>query len=73
MRILIILLFFLLINGCSNQNLSSVFKKNNNEKSEMPIFGIDNNLSFQEFKNKIIEYGTKSSFPTLDNWYDKKT
>ena len=73
MRIFIILLFFLLINGCSNQNLSSVFKKNNNEKSEMPIFGIDNNLSFQEFKNKIIEYGTKSSFPTLDNWYDKKT
>ena len=67
MRILIILLFFLLINGCSNQNLSSVFKKNNNEKSEMPIFGIDNNLSFQEFKNKIIEYGTKSSFPALDN------
>ena len=67
MRIFIILLFFLLINGCSNQNLSSVFKKNNNEKSEMPIFGIDNNLSFQEFKNKIIEYGTKSSFPTLDN------
>ena len=72
MRILIILLIFLLINGCSNQNLSSVFKKNNNEKSEMPIFGIDNNLSFQEFKNKIIEYGTKSGFPTLDNWYDKK-
>ena len=67
MRISIILLIFLLINSCSNQNLSSVFKKNNNEKSEMPIFGIDNNLSFQEFKNKIIEYGTKSSFPTLDN------
>ena len=72
MRIYIILLIFLLINGCSKQNLSSVYKKNNNEKSEMPIFGIDNNLSFQEFKNKIIEYGTKSSFPTLDNWYDKK-
>ena len=67
MRIFIILLIFLLINGCSNQNLSSVFKKNNNEKSEMPIFGIDNNISFQEFKNKIIEYGTKSNFPTLDN------
>ena len=67
MRILIILLIFLLINGCSNQNLNSVFKKNNNEKSEMPIFGIDNNLSFQEFKNKVIEYGTKSSFPTIDN------
>ena len=72
MRIFIILLIFLLINGCSNQNLSSVFKKNNNEKSEMPIFGIDNNISFQEFKNKIIEYGTKSNFPTLDNWYEKK-
>ena len=67
MRISIILLIFLIINGCSNQNLSSVFKKNNNEKSEMPIFGIDNNLSFQEFKDKIIDYGTKSSFPSLNN------
>ena len=66
-KISIILLFFLLINGCSNKNLSSVFKKNNNEKSEMPIFGIDNNLSFQEFKDKIIDYGTKSSFPSLNN------
>ena len=73
MRILTILLIFLLINGCSNQNLSSVFKKNNNEKSEMPIFGIDDNLSFQEFKNKIINYGKNSSFPSLDDWYDKKT
>ena len=42
-------------------------RKNNNEKSEMPIFGIDDNLSLQEFKNKLIEYGTKSSFPALDN------
>ena len=73
MRILIILLIFLFLNNCSNQNFGSFLKKKNDKKSEMPIFGINNNLSFQEFKNKIIEYGTKSSFPALDNWYDKKT
>ena len=66
MRILIILLIFLFLNNCSNQNFGSFLKKKNDEKSEMPIFGINDNLSFQEFKNKIIDYGTKSSFPSLD-------
>ncbi len=67
MRMLIILLIFLFLNNCSNQNFDSFLKKKNDEKSEMPIFGINNNLSFQEFKNKIIDYGVKSSFPSLDN------
>ena len=66
MRILIILLIFLLINGCSNQNLSSVFKKNN-DMSEKTNLNIDKNISFEDFKNNIINYGKNSSIPSLDD------
>jgi len=54
MRILIILLIFLFINNCSNQNLCSLFKKKNDDMVEKPNLDIDKNISFEDFKNKII-------------------
>ena len=70
MRILIILLIFLFINNCSNQNLGSFLKKKNDDMVEKPNLDIDKNISFEDFKNKIINYGKNSSFPSLDDWYD---
>ena len=73
MRILIIFLVFLFINGCSNQNLGSFLMKKNEDMVEIPKLDIDNDISFENFKNKIINYGKNSSFPILDDWYDKQT
>ena len=73
MRILIIFLTLLFINNCSNQNLGSFLKKKNDDIVEKPNLDIDKNISFEDFKNKIINYGKNSSFPTLDDWHDKKT
>ena len=73
MRILIIFLIFLFINNCSNQNISSFLKKKNDDMVEKPNLDIDKSISFENFKNKIINYGKNSSFPSLDDWYDKKT
>ena len=67
MRILIILLIFLFINNCSNQKLSSFLKKKNDDMVEKPNLDIDKNISFEDFKNKIINYGKNSSFPNLDD------
>ena len=67
MRILIILLFFLLINGCSNQNFGSFLKKKNDDIVQKPNLDIDKNISFKDFKNKIINYGKNRSFPSLDD------
>ena len=73
MRILIILLIFLFLNNCSNQNFGSFLKKKNLDVVEKSNLDVDENISFKDFKNKIINYGKNSSFPSLDDWYDKKT
>ena len=67
MKILIILLFFLFLNNCSNQNFGSFLKKKNGDMVEKPNLDIDKNISFEDFKNKIINYGKNSSFPSLDD------
>ena len=70
MRILIIFLTLLFINNCSNQNFGSFLNKKNNDIVQKPNLDIDKNISFEDFKNKIINYGKNSSFPSLDDWYD---
>ena len=67
MRILIILLFVIFLNNCSNQNFGSFLKKKNDDMVEKPNLDIDKNISFEDFKNKIINYGKNSSFPSLDD------
>ena len=67
MRILIIFLTLLFINNCSNQNLNSFLKKKNDDIVQKPNLDINKNISFEDFKNKIINYGKNSSFPSLDD------
>ena len=67
MRTLIILLIFLFLNNCSNQNFDSLLKKKNDDMVEKPNLNIDKSISFEDFKNKIINYGKNSSFPSLDD------
>ena len=67
MRTLIILLFFLFLNNCSNQNFGSFLKKKNDDIVQKPNLDIDKNISFENLKNKIINYGKNSSFPSLDD------
>ena len=67
MKILIILLIFLFLNNCSNQNFGSFLKKKNDDMVEKPSLDFDKNISFGDFKNKIINYGKNSSFPSLDD------
>ena len=67
MRILIILLIFLFINNCSNKNFGSFLKKKKDDIVQKPNLDIDKYFSFEDFKNKIINYGKNSSFPSLDD------
>ena len=67
MRIFIIFLVFLFISNCSNQNAGSFLKKKNDDFVEKHTVDIDKNISFEDFKNKIINYGKNSSFPSLDD------
>ena len=67
MRILIIFLTLLFINNCSNQNFNSFLKKKNDDIVQKSNLDADKNISFEDFKNKIINYGKNSSFPSLDD------
>ncbi len=67
MRILIIFLTLLFINNCSNQNFNSFLKKKNDDIVQKSNLDVDKNISFEDFKNKIINYGKNSSFPSLDD------
>ena len=67
MRILIIFLTFLFINNCSNQDFGSFLKKKNDDMVEKPNLDIYKYFSFENFKNKMINYGKNSSFPSLDD------
>ena len=67
MRVFIIFLVFLFISNCSNQNFGSFLNKKNNDIVQKPNLDIDKNISFEDFKNKIINYGKNSSFPSLDD------
>ena len=73
MKILLIFLVILFINSCSNRNLGSFLENKNEDMVEKPKLDIDNDISFEDFKDKIINYGKNSSFPILDDWYDKQT
>tara|TARA_B100001094_G_C17947725_1_gene678906 strand:+ start:600 stop:773 length:174 start_codon:yes stop_codon:yes gene_type:complete len=55
----IIILIFFLLSGCSydqSKNIDNSFDKN---------FSFD--LSFEDFKMKLKEYATNSSYPNIDN------
>ncbi|MDC3082467.1 hypothetical protein OA333_02880 [Candidatus Pelagibacter sp.] len=64
--IFIILLMFYLPQ-CSFKNLKSklVVVSGNIDKNDTNLI-FDRDMSYEEFKNKIIEYGEKSDYPKLD-------
>ena len=66
-KIFSILIFFLLLNACSvDPNLS--FWKNkeiNSKERQLADFSFNENISFDDYKNNVIEYGKKSNFPEL--------
>ena len=67
----ILLLFFIMIFSisCSMDTHSGLWNEKFNEVklSNTKVEDIDKNISFEDFKNKIVNYGKNSSFPSLDD------
>ena len=53
-----IILLFILVSSCTNQTVSKVF----DEKID-----IYENLSFEQFKLKVLNYAKNSNFPDIKN------
>ena len=65
----IIALFFLLvfISSCSLDTKSGIWneKKIINQKTTLDLKNLNQDLTFDEYKSIIIEYGKKSKFPEI--------
>ncbi len=66
----IIIMFFLLafISACSLDTKSGIWneKKTINQKSTLSLDDLNQDLTFDEYKLIIIEYGKKSKFPEIN-------
>ena len=66
-KIFLIFTFLLVLSACS-VDTKSVFWENKRIQSietQLIDLSFDENLSFDEYKNNVIEYGKKSNFPKL--------
>tara|TARA_Y100000992_G_scaffold12952_1_gene7746 strand:- start:3883 stop:4095 length:213 start_codon:yes stop_codon:yes gene_type:complete len=66
-RILLIFTFLLVLNACSVDTKSGFWENKQIQSAETRLsdHSFDENLSFDEYKNNVIEYGKKSDFPKL--------
>tara|TARA_B100001996_G_scaffold361675_1_gene328597 strand:- start:42 stop:236 length:195 start_codon:yes stop_codon:yes gene_type:complete len=64
------MLIFILISGCSVDTKTGIWKnidQTDDKKKELPNNSLDESLTFNKYKEKIILYGEKSTFPSLDD------
>tara|TARA_Y100001970_G_C13616250_1_gene547256 strand:- start:352 stop:564 length:213 start_codon:yes stop_codon:yes gene_type:complete len=66
-KIFLIFTFLLVLNGCSVDTKSGFWENKQIQPVETQLtdLSFDENLSFDEYKNNVIEYGKKSNFPKL--------
>ena len=69
---IIIIFFLLLITACSLDTKSGIWNEKKIVKQKLKLinedsFKINQNLTFDEYKLTVIEYGKKSKFPKINN------
>ena len=67
MKILAMLFLLVFVFACSLDTKSGIWneKKVINQKSTLSLEGLNQDLTFDEYKLIIIEYGKKSKFPKI--------
>ena len=63
---IVYLVFLLFLSNCSIDTNSNFWDNNRVEKKKSDL-KFDYNLSYNEYKKNVIEYGETSLFPSLDN------
>ena len=68
MKIIVMLLLLIFISACSLDTKSGIWneKKVINQKSTLSLEDQNHDLTFDEYKLIIIEYGKKSKFPKIN-------
>ena len=68
MKIITMFILLVFISACSLDTKSGIWneKKVINQKSTLSFEGLNQDLTFDEYKLIIIEYGKKSKFPEIN-------
>ena len=68
MKIILISFLLVFISACSLDTKSGIWneKKTTNQKSSLDLDDLNHDLTFEEYKSIIIEYGKKSKFPKIN-------
>ena len=68
MKIIVMFLLLIFISACSLDSKSGIWNENKliNQKSTLSLENQNNDLTFDEYKLIIIEYGKKSKFPKIN-------
>ena len=66
-RILNVMIILIFVTNCSIDTKTGIWenKKEISTDTELSSLSFDENLTFDEFKNNVIIYGKKSSYPKL--------
>ena len=67
MKIIVMFLLLIFISACSLDTKSGIWneKKVINQKTTLNFEDLNQDLTFDEYKSIIIEYGKKSKFPEI--------
>jgi len=65
-NIIFIIFSFILLFSCTLHNESKNLNINNAQLAHSKFININNNLSYQEYKSLLLEYGKNSNFPDIN-------
>ena len=65
-KIIFIILSIILLTSCSSNNLSKNLNIQSGQLAHQKFSNINNDLTYQEYKSLIVEYGKNSKFPDIN-------
>ena len=65
-NIIFAILSFVLLFSCTSYNESKNLNIQSAQLAHSKFSNINNNLSYQEYKSLIVDYGKKSKFPDIN-------
>ena len=65
-NIIFAILSFILLFSCTSYNESKNLNIQNAQLAHSKFSNINNNLSYQEYKSLIVDYGKNSKFPDIN-------
>ena len=65
-KIIFIILSIILLTSCSANNLSKNLNIQSAQLAHQKFSNINNDLTYQEYKSLIVEYGKNSKFPDIN-------